>query len=228
MVKDKRFIRGHFLIVLHFSKKMMSKKKEDLEEKISLDLNLKKLPDGDVDVKIHEKIKDIDEDVRYHEKVNNDSEFLGEILGVLPGKDSIRMSLEGKSVSELFAIAEKVHVLKHQITAKNKDYQKHIYHGGIYSENGDLCAETYIRNKLGLHARSSAEFVNISNKYRGRIKKISVYKNGDEADGFSIMSLLTLSAEKGSRVKITATNTPYSFDFLKEALELINKKFHEE
>lgn len=54
-----------------------------------------------------------------------------------------------------------------------------------------------IRNKLGLHARPAAIFVQIANKYDSNI---TVRKGKDEVNGKSIMGILTLAAEKGSTV----------------------------
>lgn len=54
-----------------------------------------------------------------------------------------------------------------------------------------------IKNKLGLHARPAALFVQIANKYDS---DISVRKGKEAVNGKSIMGILTLAAEKGSTI----------------------------
>ncbi len=56
-------------------------------------------------------------------------------------------------------------------------------------------------NKLGFHLRAVAVFVKESEKFKSSIKVI----NGDvEADGKSIMGLMTLIATQGSVIEIKA------------------------
>jgi phosphocarrier protein len=56
-----------------------------------------------------------------------------------------------------------------------------------------------IRNQLGMHARAAVKFVQLANKYRSEVK---VSKDGNEANGKSIMGLLTLVAAVGSTMTI--------------------------
>jgi phosphotransferase system HPr (HPr) family protein len=72
-----------------------------------------------------------------------------------------------------------------------------------------------IRNKQGLHARPAAIFVQIANKYES---DIVVKKGRQEVNGKSIMGLLTLAAEKGTKLYIK-TNGPDA----KEAIEELEK-----
>ena len=72
-----------------------------------------------------------------------------------------------------------------------------------------------IQNDQGLHARPAAIFVQIANKYES---DIIVRKGRQEVNGKSIMGLLTLAAEKGSRLNIKA-NGPDA----KEAIEELEK-----
>ncbi|MDP2921194.1 MAG: HPr family phosphocarrier protein [Candidatus Omnitrophota bacterium] len=58
-----------------------------------------------------------------------------------------------------------------------------------------------IKNEQGLHARPAAIFVQIANKYES---DIIVKKGRQEVNGKSIMGLLTLAAERGARINITA------------------------
>jgi len=59
--------------------------------------------------------------------------------------------------------------------------------------------EVRIRNKLGMHARAAVKFVQMANQYRCEVK---VVKDGNEANGKSIMGLLTLVAAIGSTMTI--------------------------
>lgn len=58
-----------------------------------------------------------------------------------------------------------------------------------------------IRNKLGLHARPAALFVQIANKYDA---EISVKKGAQLVNGKSIMGLMMLAATRGSKIQIIA------------------------
>jgi phosphocarrier protein HPr len=56
-----------------------------------------------------------------------------------------------------------------------------------------------IRNRLGMHARAAVKFVQTANKFPCEVK---VIKDGQEANGKSIMGLLTLVAAHGVTMKI--------------------------
>lgn len=57
-----------------------------------------------------------------------------------------------------------------------------------------------IKNKLGLHARAAAKFVDEASRYQSSMQ----VSNGDKAvDGKSIMSIMLLAAAKGSELDIT-------------------------
>lgn len=58
-----------------------------------------------------------------------------------------------------------------------------------------------IRNKSGLHARPASLFVQIANKYDC---EISVRKGNQKVNGKSIMGIMMLAAEKGSKIAIIA------------------------
>lgn len=58
-----------------------------------------------------------------------------------------------------------------------------------------------IRNRNGLHARPAAEFVKVSSRFESRVL---VEKNGLEVNGKSIMGVMMLAAEFGSRIVIRA------------------------
>jgi phosphocarrier protein HPr len=54
--------------------------------------------------------------------------------------------------------------------------------------------EVQVRNRLGMHARAAVKFVQIANTFKSEVK---VVKDGQEANGKSIMGLLTLVAAHG-------------------------------
>ena len=58
-----------------------------------------------------------------------------------------------------------------------------------------------IKNKQGLHARPAAIFVQIANKFDS---KILVRKGKRRVNGKSILGILTLAAEKGTKISIEA------------------------
>ena len=58
-----------------------------------------------------------------------------------------------------------------------------------------------IKNKSGLHARPAALFVQIANKYDC---DITVRKGKQKVNGKSIMGIMMLAAEKGSRITLMA------------------------
>lgn len=58
-----------------------------------------------------------------------------------------------------------------------------------------------IVNKLGLHARAAATFVQTAGKF---VCDIWVEKDGIEVNGKSIMGLMMLAAEKGSDINVRA------------------------
>lgn len=59
--------------------------------------------------------------------------------------------------------------------------------------------EVEIVNKLGLHLRAAAAFVQLAEKYQCRV---SVSKDGHRANGKSILSVLALGTPKGEKVAI--------------------------
>ena len=58
-----------------------------------------------------------------------------------------------------------------------------------------------VKNRLGLHARPAALFVQTTNKFRSSVK---VRKGDQEVDGKSIMGLMMLAAEEGSVLRVRA------------------------
>lgn len=58
-----------------------------------------------------------------------------------------------------------------------------------------------IVNELGLHARPAAEFVKLASKFESEIQ---VRRDDMTVNGKSIMGVMTLAAEQGSELVITA------------------------
>jgi len=56
-----------------------------------------------------------------------------------------------------------------------------------------------IVNKLGLHARASAKFVTLAAQYKS---DVTLGRNGQHANGKSIMGIMMLAAGKGSEVEL--------------------------
>jgi phosphocarrier protein len=54
--------------------------------------------------------------------------------------------------------------------------------------------QVQVRNKLGMHARAAVKFVQTANTFKSEVK---VVKDDQEANGKSIMGLLTLVAAHG-------------------------------
>jgi phosphocarrier protein len=81
-----------------------------------------------------------------------------------------------------------------------------------------------IRNKLGLHARAAALFVQTAGKFPC---EIYLEKDGMEVNGKSIMGILTLAASKGSLVRVRAEGDAAGAA-VERLSELIDNKFGEE
>ena len=62
-----------------------------------------------------------------------------------------------------------------------------------------LIKEVIIKSAQGLHARPAALFVQISSKYNANV---TIQKNSERVNGKSIMGILTLGAQQGSKVII--------------------------
>ena len=58
-----------------------------------------------------------------------------------------------------------------------------------------------IKNRLGLHARAAAKMVQLSNSYTS---DFTLRFDGQEVDGKSILSILTLACPVGSKILLRA------------------------
>jgi phosphocarrier protein len=59
--------------------------------------------------------------------------------------------------------------------------------------------EIVIAHKYGLHARPAMEFVQLAKKFASTVK---ILKADDAADGKSILEVMSLGAERGTRVTL--------------------------
>ncbi|MEK7233729.1 MAG: HPr family phosphocarrier protein [Elusimicrobiota bacterium] len=77
-----------------------------------------------------------------------------------------------------------------------------------------------IRNSMGLHARPAAMFVQEASKFKSQI---FVVKDGLQVNGKSIMGLMLLAAESGSKLLVKADGPDEAMAL--EALEKLFEKF---
>lgn len=81
-----------------------------------------------------------------------------------------------------------------------------------------------IVNEKGLHARASARFVEVVEKYDAQAE---VEKDGMKVSGNSIMGLLMLAASRGTTIEVTTHGS--QADALADALQaLVGDRFGEE
>ena len=60
--------------------------------------------------------------------------------------------------------------------------------------------ELEIVNRLGLHARAAAQLVKVAGAHAA---SVTIEKDGQQADGKSIMAVMMLAAARGSRITVT-------------------------
>jgi phosphocarrier protein HPr len=89
---------------------------------------------------------------------------------------------------------------------------------------GALSRELPIINKRGLHARASAKFVQMVERFKA---EIWVTRGGETVGGTSIMGLMMLSAGPGTTITVSATG-PEAEAALAAISELVASKFNEE
>jgi phosphocarrier protein len=65
----------------------------------------------------------------------------------------------------------------------------------------ELVKKLRITNELGLHARAAAKIVALAGQYQS---SFHLRKGGHEADGLSILSILTLACPKGCELEAVA------------------------
>jgi len=80
-----------------------------------------------------------------------------------------------------------------------------------------------IVNKLGLHARAAAKFVQTAGRFRARIR---LSRDGQTVDGKSILGILTLAACKGTDLTLRAEG-PDEDEAIDALTSLIDDRFGE-
>ena len=87
-----------------------------------------------------------------------------------------------------------------------------------------VAQEMVIENEMGLHARSAAKIVQLSEKFESQIL---LHRDGNIADGKSILDILTLACPKGSVIRVEAKG-PDAEQAIQEIAGLIHRRFEEE
>jgi phosphocarrier protein len=91
------------------------------------------------------------------------------------------------------------------------------------SPPGEFQQTVVIRNRSGLHARPSAEFVKTANRFNA---DIAVLRDDLEVNGKSIMGIMMLAAECGCEITIR-TKGPDAENALRELTGLVERQFGE-
>jgi phosphocarrier protein len=88
---------------------------------------------------------------------------------------------------------------------------------------GEQRAVLQIKNRLGLHARAAALFVQTASKFDA---EVSVAKDDQVVNGRSIMGVMMLAAEQGSHIEVVATG-PQAGEALQAIAALLEARFNE-
>lgn len=86
---------------------------------------------------------------------------------------------------------------------------------------GSVSRTVTVINPEGLHARPAYMFVELATKYDARVE---VVKDQERIDGKSILSILTLGAEQGTKLSLEATG-PDAEDAVTELARLFEEGF---
>jgi phosphocarrier protein HPr len=89
---------------------------------------------------------------------------------------------------------------------------------------GAISRELPIVNKRGLHARASAKFVQMVERFNA---EVWVTKGGETVGGTSIMGLMMLSAGPGTSITVSAAG-PEAQAAIDAISQLVGSKFNEE
>ncbi|RMF02243.1 MAG: HPr family phosphocarrier protein [Alphaproteobacteria bacterium] len=93
-----------------------------------------------------------------------------------------------------------------------------------HAQGGHYFAEVMIRNRRGLHARASAQFVKCAESFNA---VVHVTREGQTVLGTSIMGLMMLGAAQGNRILIE-TEGPQAEEAIDALIALIEARFHED
>ncbi len=99
-------------------------------------------------------------------------------------------------------------------------------HGRIEPSKADMEQHKTLKisNNLGLHARAAGKIVALADEYQSRL---FLRKDDEEADGSSILSILTLSCPKGTEIEVRIVGED-SQAFMENLTDLFASKFGEE
>ena len=89
---------------------------------------------------------------------------------------------------------------------------------------GAISKELLIINKRGLHARASAKFVQMVEKFNA---EVWVTRGSETVGGRSIMGLMMLAAAPGTTIVVSAIG-PEADAVIQAITELVESKFNEE
>jgi phosphocarrier protein len=84
--------------------------------------------------------------------------------------------------------------------------------------------ELRIQNRLGLHARAAARFVQTAERFRSRV---TAGRDGRVMDGKSILGILLLAASRGTSVEVTVEG-PDEDEAMAALRELVEGGFGED
>ena len=87
-----------------------------------------------------------------------------------------------------------------------------------------ISKEIEIINKLGMHARAAAQFVQLASNFSSHIE---IEKDNRRVNGKSIMGIMMLAASKGSTVTLHASGEDEE-QSIESLSELINNRFNED
>ncbi len=88
----------------------------------------------------------------------------------------------------------------------------------------ELTKKLTIPNELGLHARAAGKIVALSSQFQSQL---FLKKDGQEVDGSSILSILTLACPKGTGIEARIVGNDAEV-FMEELSSLFEQKFGEE
>jgi phosphocarrier protein HPr len=80
-----------------------------------------------------------------------------------------------------------------------------------------------IKNRLGLHARAAVLLVQTASRFDA---EVTVTKDGQSVNGRSIMGIMMLAAEQGSRIEVKSSG-PQAAEALAAIRELVDARFNE-
>ncbi len=84
--------------------------------------------------------------------------------------------------------------------------------------------ELTLINKLGLHARAAAKFVNLASGFES---EVTISRNGKTVNGKSIMGVMMLAASCGTTIEVNANGNDAE-QALQQIEQLVQDRFGEE